>query len=82
MSDHYGVEATVDTTVQLLPAERDLSAVTVKLLGFRCLQTTSGPGDDEVAFTMAVLPDRGRSRTVSTGEFEEVGAGDTRTLTS
>ena len=81
MSDHYGVEAFIDTTVQLLPTERDLSAVTVRAVGFRCLQTTSGPGDDEVAFTMAVLPDRGRSQSVSTGEFEDIGAGDSRTLT-
>ena len=79
MSDHYGVEATIDTTTEQLPTERPLD-VTVTLTGFRCLQTTGGPGDDEVRFTMSVLPGRGRAQIVSTGEIDDVGAGDARSL--
>jgi hypothetical protein len=75
MSDHYGVEATIDTTTQSLPAERPIQGVNVTLAAFHCLQTTSGPGSDEVAFTVTVRSDSATIGGLETGELEDVEAG-------
>jgi endonuclease/exonuclease/phosphatase family metal-dependent hydrolase len=75
MSDHYGVEATIDTTAQLLPADREVVRVSVSLRGFRCLQTTRGSGDDEVSFSLLVRSSSGSRASVSTGEHDDVSAG-------
>jgi endonuclease/exonuclease/phosphatase family metal-dependent hydrolase len=80
MSDHYGVETFVDTTVQSLPQERPIRGVRVGLLGFRCLQPTSGPGDDEVSFSLSVLPDLGQGGSVDAPETDDVDAGTASTF--
>jgi endonuclease/exonuclease/phosphatase family metal-dependent hydrolase len=81
MSDHYGAEATFDTTRQRLPADRAVVRLTVALRGFRCLQTTSGPGDDEVSFSLEVRSGRSQGPT-STAEYEDVEPGTAVTVES
>lgn len=75
VSDHYGIQTSIDTTLEALPAERDIPGVIIRLLGFRCLQSTSGPGDDEVSFTLTAKTSGGQMATLSTPEAEDVSAG-------
>jgi endonuclease/exonuclease/phosphatase family metal-dependent hydrolase len=81
MSDHYGIRAFVDTTTQTLPEDRPIETVTATLNGFHCLQTTSGLGDDEVAFALTVRPDLGAAATVQAPETDDVDAGTTISFT-
>lgn len=74
MSDHYGVEVTIDTTVQHLPVDREVMGLRVVLQAVRCLQTTGGPGADEVSFVLEVRSG-GRRNTASTPTYEDVEAG-------
>ena len=53
MSDHYGIQASIDTTVELFPLEAAVPTLEISLRRFTCLQTTSGPGDDEATFTLS-----------------------------
>ncbi len=78
MSDHYGIQGAIDTTVQTIPVAIALPAVLIRLRGFQCLQTTSGLGDDEVAFTLSAKTGRGESGSLSTPEIEDVSAGTGR----
>jgi endonuclease/exonuclease/phosphatase family metal-dependent hydrolase len=75
ISDHYGIHAFVDTTTQAFPSERHISAVLVRLRRMQCLQTTSGPGDDEVRFTLTARTARGESAALTTPDVEDVEAG-------
>jgi hypothetical protein len=75
MSDHYGIETSIDTTVQVLPPAGQLSRVRVRLLSFHCLRPTSGLGNDEVTFSLTVKPARGAGVSQSTEEIEDVKAG-------
>jgi endonuclease/exonuclease/phosphatase family metal-dependent hydrolase len=75
MSDHYGVEGFIDVTTQFLPRDRPIVSVKVQPLGFQCLQTTSGPGDDEVAFTLTARPVPGAAASLTTPEIDDVEAG-------
>jgi hypothetical protein len=79
MSDHYGVEAVIDMSIQLIPQDRPIASVTVRLSGFHCLQT-SGIGDDEVRFTLTLTTDTGAGRSVSSPDIEDVEEGDSRTF--
>lgn len=74
ISDHYGVEVTIDTTTQCFPVDRDVFGVRVDLHAVCCLQTTSGPGDDEVSFTLEVRAGGKRSK-ATTRTYEDVGPG-------
>lgn len=75
MSDHYGILAIIDTTVERFPAEQDVTTLLIRLLRFRCLQTTSGPGDDEVTFTLTARTAHGEVFYLTTPEVEEVASG-------
>ncbi|WP_022885597.1 endonuclease/exonuclease/phosphatase family protein [Glaciibacter superstes] len=75
MSDHYGIQASIDTTTQLFPGDSDLSGIRVTLRRFTCLQTTSGPGDDEVTFTVTAKLARGAVFSIAAPEVEDVSAG-------
>jgi hypothetical protein len=72
MSDHYGVEAFIDTTAELFPSERDIQTLRVRLVQFQCLKTTSGFGDDEVKFSLSVKGASGVAASQSTAEIEDV----------
>jgi hypothetical protein len=78
MSDHYGVVAFVDSTEQLLPEERPISAVEVRLMQLHCLHTTSGFGDDEISFTLTVKPEAAPSASFSTPEIDDIESGSGR----
>jgi endonuclease/exonuclease/phosphatase family metal-dependent hydrolase len=75
MSDHYGIQASIDTTDQLFPLEADIRTLQITLHRFACLQTTSGPGDDEVTFTLTAKTARGEMFSLSSPEVEDVSAG-------
>lgn len=75
MSDHYGIQASIDKTVQSFPAEKDIPSVLIGLRRFQCLQSTSGPGDDEVAFVLTARTSSGELATLSTVAVEDVSAG-------
>lgn len=75
MSDHYGVQATIDTTTQALPVDDGIASVSVVLRRFTCLQSTSGLGDDEVSFVLTAKTARGNAGSVSSPEVEDVIAG-------
>jgi hypothetical protein len=81
LSDHYGVRVTLEAVSQRLPqAGAAVQRVEVSLRGFRCLQTTSGPGSDEVRFTLRCVPAIGPEQKLVTPTFEEVDAGQWHTL--
>jgi Endonuclease/Exonuclease/phosphatase family len=80
MSDHYGVEGFIDVTTQFLPRDRPIVSVKVQLLKFQCLQTTSGPGDDEVVFTLTARPVVGAVASLTTPEVDDVEAGTGHTF--
>jgi hypothetical protein len=75
ISDHYGVQVAVDTTTQLFPVDRPLASVSLTMARFTCLQTTSGPGDDEVRFTLSAKGESGQQVTQSAPEVDNVDAG-------
>lgn len=77
MSDHYGVLASIDTTTQRLP-ERPSGevAASVRIRRVNCLQTTSGPGDDEVNVSLVVHGAQGESASQATGELDDLKAGE------
>ncbi len=75
LSDHYGLTATIDTTIQHFPEDRPISAVRARLHGFRCLQTSGGIGDDEVRLRFELRPAVGASSSQETREVDDVEAG-------
>ncbi|WP_165968853.1 endonuclease/exonuclease/phosphatase family protein [Actinomadura sp. KC06] len=78
MSDHYGIEATIDTTTQLLPAQQPINQVSVRATGFRCLTPTGGIGDDEVQFRVSARASTGAHGSVVLPRYKEVAAGTAR----
>jgi endonuclease/exonuclease/phosphatase family metal-dependent hydrolase len=83
MSDHYGIEAWLATIDQkLVVAPINISTIRVRLVRFWCLQTTSGPGDDEVEFTLRCVPDRGDEKSADSPTFEDVSKGTERLINS
>lgn len=75
MSDHYGIQTSIDTTVQIFPAEVAISFLLVRLRRFQCLQPTGGLGDDEVTFTLTAKSSRTELASLSTPEVGDVSAG-------
>ena len=76
MSDHYGIQASIDTTVELFPLEaarfqRWRSA----FVGSRACRRPAVPGDDEVTFTLSAKTARGEMRQLSSLEVKDVSAG-------
>lgn len=83
MSDHYGIEVRLATIVQkFVVAPIKISTIRVRLVRFWCLQTTSGPDDDEVEFTLRCVPDRGDEKSVGSSTFEDVSKGTERLISS
>ena len=78
-SDHYGIRCKLTQIVQHLPSALPQgSAVTVKPVRFRCLNTTDGPGDDEAEFTIRCVTANGQERSVTSRRFEDIGQGSER----
>jgi hypothetical protein len=81
LSDHYGIRCRMTQVVQHLPGALPQGrSVTVKPIRFRCLNTTSGPGDDEVEFTIRCVTANGQEKSVTSRRFEDVDQGTERTL--
>ena len=75
ISDHYGIQAFIDTTTHTFPAEREIPSLLIRLRRMQCLQTTSGPGDDEVQFTITARTSRGEHAALASPVVEDVEAG-------
>lgn len=81
LSDHYGIEARLATIDQRLIGRPGTPAgMRVRMTRFWCLDTTSGPGDDEVRFELRVLTARGVERSARSAEFDDVDAGTERAI--
>jgi endonuclease/exonuclease/phosphatase family metal-dependent hydrolase len=80
MSDHYGLIATIDTTVETFPVEREIPFMLIGLHRFHCLQTTSGPGDDEVTFTLTAKTAAGELFTLTSEKVEDISDGTQHTF--
>lgn len=81
MSDHYGLEARLATITQkLVPRADHIRRITVRSRRFWCLDTTSGPGDDEVEFTLRVTTGTGVQQAVTSTVFEDVSEGTERLI--
>jgi endonuclease/exonuclease/phosphatase family metal-dependent hydrolase len=81
MSDHYGVQTRLATITQRLPAaDTPLRFVSLRISRFWCLETTSGPGDDEVQFTLRGIAANGSEQSISTELLEDVDAGHSERL--
>lgn len=76
LSDHYGIRCKLTQVVQRLPrALPQGNSVSVKPIRFRCLNTTDGPGSDEVEFTIRCVTANGQERLVTSRRFEDVDQG-------
>jgi hypothetical protein len=76
LSDHYGIRCRMTQVIQHLPgALPQGSSVTVKPIRFRCLNTTDGPGSDEVEFTIRCVTANGQERSATSRRFEEIDQG-------
>jgi endonuclease/exonuclease/phosphatase family metal-dependent hydrolase len=76
LSDHYGIRCKLTQVVQHLPpALHQGRLVSVKPIGFRCLNTTDGPGSDEVEFTIRCVSANGQERSVTSKRFEDIDQG-------
>jgi endonuclease/exonuclease/phosphatase family metal-dependent hydrolase len=72
MSDHYGIEARIDQTTQHFHEEQSILNVTVHIESVFCLRTTSGPGNDEVVFSISALADAGQQVVLELPEINDV----------
>jgi hypothetical protein len=62
--------------VQHLPAPLPQGrAITIKPIRFRCLDTTSGPGDDELEFTIRFASGNGQEKSVTSKRYEDIDQG-------
>lgn len=77
ISDHFGLLARFE---QLMEAGIDISGaiskVTAVITGFRCIETTSGPGSDEVSFSIGILDQQGRFVKMGTPVIKNVDRGE------
>jgi hypothetical protein len=80
LSDHYGLELALATITQRLPEPVEHATVRVRLTAVRCLQSTSGPGDDEVRFELTAGGGTGTRSGVATPELEDMNAGVERAV--
>ena len=82
LSDHYGIRCRLTGIRQRLPGGA-LSAgrtVTVKPVRFRCLNTTDGPGSDEVEFTIRCVTANGQEVSATSRRFEDIDPGSESSL--
>jgi endonuclease/exonuclease/phosphatase family metal-dependent hydrolase len=77
LSDHYGIEQSLESITQRFPAAEPVQRARVTLAGIRCLQTTSGPGDDEVSISLSATGG-GSTASLNTGELDDMSAGSER----
>ena len=76
LSDHYGIRCRLTQVIQHLPAPLPKGrSVNIKPIRFRCLDTTSGPGDDEVEFTIRFASANGQEKAVASKRYEDIGQG-------
>jgi hypothetical protein len=76
LSDHYGIRCRLTQVVQHLPAPLPQGrSVTIKPIRFRCLNTTDGPGDDELEFTIRFASANGQERSVTSKRYEDIDQG-------
>jgi endonuclease/exonuclease/phosphatase family metal-dependent hydrolase len=76
LSDHYGIQCRLSGVTQRLPGGLPQgSLVSVKPARFRCLDTTDGPGSDEVEFTIRCVAANGQELSVTSKRYEDIDQG-------
>jgi endonuclease/exonuclease/phosphatase family metal-dependent hydrolase len=76
LSDHYGIRCRFTQVVQHLPGPLPQDRiVTIRPVSFRCLNTTDGPGDDELEFTLRFASANGQEKSVTSRRYEDIGQG-------
>jgi hypothetical protein len=81
LSDHYGTQTRLALITQTLPpASATLRAVRLSFSRYWCLQTTSGPGDDEVRFTLRGVPADGAEQSLHSTRLQDLDAGSSGSL--
>lgn len=81
LSDHYGIRCRLTSVLQRLPgAATAVRSVAVRPARFRCLNTTDGPGSDEVEFTVRCLSANGQELSATSRRFEDVDPGSSTSL--
>jgi len=77
ISDHYGIRARFEQLIEV-DADISLSITGIKavITGFRCIETTSGAGSDEVSFSIAIQDQHGRFVKTGSSEIEDVDTGE------
>lgn len=79
LSDHYGLELRLQSMKQLFPEPVTQGSARISLYAVRCLQTTSGPGDDEVEITLRASSAT-HQQSVVTPRLEDMSAGSERAV--
>jgi hypothetical protein len=81
MSDHYGTHTRLASITQTLPAANaSPHLVRLRMSRYWCLQTTSGPGEDEVRFIVRAIAADGSEQSIRGPILQDVKAGDSETL--
>lgn len=81
MSDHYGIWTRLATISQNIPdPDRVIKSVHVGMTKFWCLETTGGPGADEVKFTLRGVTEAGQQLAATTREYEEIEVGSEKSI--
>jgi hypothetical protein len=81
ISDHFGLLARFDQLVEVgVDISGSISAVQARIKAFRCFNETSGPGSDQVQFTIKIEDSQGNFAQRSTGSFAGVVDGETRSV--
>jgi len=76
LSDHYGIQCRLSGVTQRLPGGLPQgSLVSVKPARFHCLDTTDGPGSDEVEFTIRCVAANGQELSVTSKRYEDIDQG-------
>ena len=79
LSDHYGLELHLKRVTQLLPEAFTTASAHIALYAVRCLQTTAGPGDDEVEINVWASSGLDQAR-VDSPRLKNMNAGSERAV--
>jgi len=81
MSDHYGTHTRLATITQVLPpANVTPHTVRLRFSRYWCIQTTTGPGEDEARFTLRAIAADGTEQVLRSPRLIDIKPGDSETL--
>ena len=83
ISDHYGLYVRFEQLIEVnVNISFPIASVRAIITGFRCIETTSGPGSDEVSFSIAIRDQHGRFVKTGSHTIEGVNTGEYHTVAS